>query len=139
MDLYLPITLPLIVLVLVFLIVKALFRSKTVTDVVSIIGPVDSGKTAMFFRYVTGQFVPTQTSMTINEETCPIGSFIANPTKKHFKQVNLLDFPGHERLRSSLAAILPRSRSIVFVVDGSTIERTAKKSSSSVLRYFVQH
>ncbi|KAL0222011.1 hypothetical protein RCL1_001865 [Eukaryota sp. TZLM3-RCL] len=122
------IVLPILLAVAIFFIVKSLIASKRTTDVIALLGAVDAGKTALFFRYASKTFVPTQSSMVMNEETLPITDFTTLVTKKHRKEVVLVDFPGHERLRAALPSILVRSIGLVFLIDGESFNDTYSKA-----------
>ncbi|KAL0205236.1 hypothetical protein P9112_000543 [Eukaryota sp. TZLM1-RC] len=129
------VTVPAFVFLIILLIFRGLLRSRRVADVISLIGPVDSGKTALFYHYKTGDLIKTHTSMVQNEATFDTNTFIPKLTRKHRKSIALLDFPGHERLRGALSTVLRRSIAIVFMIDGPNIEQT--KSQTGRLLYEV--
>ncbi|PRQ73976.1 hypothetical protein AAT19DRAFT_15543 [Rhodotorula toruloides] len=103
---------------------------------VVLVGPLASGKTALFSRLVYGSAQQTHTSMRENEavvkakwgfgedefakkgekEEAEKPAAIALPTPLH-----LVDLPGHPRLRTrSLAQYLPAADGLVFTIDGVT-------------------
>ncbi|BGP30244.1 hypothetical protein JCM10296v2_001996 [Rhodotorula toruloides] len=103
---------------------------------VVLVGPLASGKTALFSRLVYGSAQQTHTSMRENEavvkarwgfgedavvekgekEEVEEPDAVALPTPLH-----LVDLPGHPRLRTrSLAQYLPAADGLVFTIDGVT-------------------
>ena len=86
-----------------------------VGDSVLLLGCLRAGKTALFHRMLHGDAVKTVTSMAAAERTIAFGSGESAAT------VNVIDFPGHRRLRGGLAAVLRRAKAIVFVVDSATV------------------
>ena len=78
-------------------------------DTVALLGLPGSGKTALFFRLVTGSDVGTQTSMQPNEAPVTIGASGSAKT--------LVDYPGHYKLRHAAQAVIHRSCGIVFCID----------------------
>ena len=61
-----------------------------------IVGPSDGGKTALFSQLVHGRCVDTYTSMV---ENCDVKSISSDDGSKSPKTVQLVDLPGHDRLR----------------------------------------
>jgi len=77
--------------------------------VVLILGPSGSGKTALFHRLLSGVFRDTVSSLKQNRELVTIES----------SQIDLIDYPGHSRLRAGLIPLLPKASKIYFLVDPS--------------------
>eukprot|EP01060_Flectonema_neradi_P010561 TRINITY_DN17638_c1_g1_i5.p1 TRINITY_DN17638_c1_g1~~TRINITY_DN17638_c1_g1_i5.p1 ORF type:complete len:190 (+),score=23.83 TRINITY_DN17638_c1_g1_i5:222-791(+) len=77
-------------------------------------GLPDSGKTALYFRLLFDITPETHTSMKPNTHSlqCTKGT----------KQ--LIDYPGHLRLRSSISEYFSDAAIIVYVVDSVSLERT---------------
>jgi signal recognition particle receptor subunit beta len=100
-----------ILLTILVFVAKTIFSDGIAADIprntVLIVGEMDSGKTALFFRIrdSSNTIRPTVTSM--KENTCQIGS------------ATLLDFPGHGSLRHRLSAFFSATRAVIFVVDSS--------------------
>lgn len=86
-------------------------KKSTKKDLVLLIGPSGSGKTVLGYRLQDGKTVPTVTSMKPHE-------LKVSTSLNGSKNVTVIDFPGHPRLRSHLASeYLARAKKIVFVVD----------------------
>lgn len=83
-----------------------------------IYGPMAAGKTALFYYLKDGIHVETHTSMKENVAALPLGA--------GGKNVTLVDFPGHERLRPRLETLIAgrRLHSVTFLVDSSNVERS---------------
>jgi len=85
-------------------------------DAVLILGPMDAGKTVLFYQLKQGLFRDTHTSMIEN-----IASFI--PTQlsefKKLPEYQYIDLPGHGNLRWKVASFLPRARGLIYVIDSS--------------------
>ena len=80
---------------------------RAVQNTVVLAGPSGSGKTALFYRLTTNKFRETVSSLKPNK-----APFLASSVSS-----NLIDYPGHGRLRSGLFPILHQARCIVFVID----------------------
>jgi len=90
--------------------------------VVLICGPVDSGKTALFFTLSNGKFQSTQTSMEENVDTFHIHSKILNDAQKqHLSkfQFEFVDFPGRTH-GGKMNKYLKRTQGVVFLIDASS-------------------
>ena len=82
---------------------------------VLICGISDSGKTTLFSQLVSGKLVQTYTSMTHNKMTFPV---------ENKASVELVDVPGHERLRGQVLDTFSSStRALVFMVDSNTVSK----------------
>jgi len=83
-------------------------------DAVFLVGPCDSGKTAVMFQLRDGdtgdKLRPTHSSMTFNEDTFAVAGVGGKP-------VRIIDFPGHSRLRPQLFDMIEDCASLVFVID----------------------
>ncbi|KAF8321562.1 P-loop containing nucleoside triphosphate hydrolase protein [Clavulina sp. PMI_390] len=127
-----------LVVALASILLVTLFRSRTPGKVKSgnsilLLGPSDSGKTAILTRLTYGQFLPTHTSLQTNQTVfTPEGAS---------KPYNLADIPGHPRIRAQFTEALDGAKGIVFVVDSSTIARngaTVAEHLHSVLHAITQ-
>ena len=93
-------------------------RKKTFGRDVPICGPCYAGKTTLLSQLLIGKQVETYTSMvhtniTINLEDKP--------------SINLVDIPGHERIRGSIVDQFSSSaRAILYVVDSNTVAKQVK-------------
>ncbi|CAM9154417.1 unnamed protein product [Phaeothamnion confervicola] len=79
-----------------------------------VVGPCNSGKTALCYRLAHGGLPETVTSMKPQEYPCPVPFGADRP-------VTIVDFPGHERLRGGLRAELRRAAAVVFLIDGADV------------------
>jgi signal recognition particle receptor subunit beta len=101
------------ILVILFLIKK---RKAKRTDVV-LAGLCDAGKTLLYSLILNGSEVETFTSLKENFGFLTLQTGV----------VRLVDLPGHERLRLRLLDTYKSStKSIVYVVDSSTIQKEIK-------------
>jgi len=80
---------------------------------VLLVGPLDSGKTALFTNMAYEQHLLSHTSLQPN-----IGLF-----QQDSKMIRLIDIPGHPRLRSRFKEHLQTIHGVVFTVDANTIAR----------------
>ncbi|EJU05332.1 P-loop containing nucleoside triphosphate hydrolase protein [Dacryopinax primogenitus] len=80
---------------------------------VLLVGPLESGKTALFANMVYEQHLPSHTSLQPN-----IG--LLQQDKKTFR---LIDIPGHPRIRSRFREHLATVDGLVFTVDANTVAR----------------
>ena len=85
-------------------------RSKKTRQVV-LVGLTGSGKTKLFYNLVTHQLVSTVTSQSRNECLLKLGD----------RFVNLIDMPGHPRVRTEVMNAVRTADDILFVVDSSTV------------------
>jgi signal recognition particle receptor subunit beta len=85
---------------------------------VLICGPCDSGKTTLLSQLVVGKPVETYTSMVHNTFTWEVEGKI---------NLNLVDVPGHERIRGSIVDQFSGSaRGIVYMVDSNTVSKQVR-------------
>ena len=90
-------------------------ESKLMIADVLICGVCDSGKTTLLSQLISGKVVQTYTSMTHNKMTFPV----ENKTS-----VELVDVPGHERVRGQVIETFSGSaRAVIFMVDSNTISK----------------
>jgi signal recognition particle receptor subunit beta len=81
--------------------------SKSTKNTCLLLGIPNSGKTALFFRLKDDQVKSTHTSMKENEATFALNG----------KELNLVDVPGHPRVRVRYQHYIPVTGCIVFLVD----------------------
>ena len=82
---------------------------------VLICGVCDSGKTTLLSQLISGKVVQTYTSMTHNKMTFPV---------ENKDSVELVDVPGHERVRGQILDTFSGStRALVFMVDSNTVSK----------------
>ena len=90
---------------------------------VYIVGALASGKTKLFYHLVLHENLATITSMAENKTTLQVGK----------KFINLIDLPGHPRIRTQVLNSIKDARAIIFVIDSETI--LAKISDIANLLY----
>ena len=82
---------------------------------VLICGICDSGKTTLLSQLISGKAVQTYTSMTHNKMTFPV---------ENKDSVELVDVPGHERVRAQILDTFSGSaRALIFMVDSNTVSK----------------
>lgn len=102
-------------LVTVLILLYLYTRRRRLGRDVLICGISDSGKTTLFSQLVSGKLVQTYTSMTHNKMTFPV---------ENKASVELVDVPGHERLRGQVLDTFSSStRALVFMVDSNTVSK----------------
>ncbi|KAI9206724.1 signal recognition particle receptor beta subunit-domain-containing protein [Polychytrium aggregatum] len=87
-------------------------------NTVAILGLCDSGKTSLYTYLQYGKLVATQTSMVENE-----GPFKLESNKGLEVPLNLVDVPGHEKLRFKYSEFLPITKAVLFVIDSTTVHQ----------------
>jgi len=102
-------------LVTVLLIFYLINRRRRYGRDVLICGVCDSGKTTLLSQLISGKVVQTYTSMTHNKMTFPV---------ENKDSVELVDVPGHERVRGQILDTFSGStRALVFMVDSNTVSK----------------
>lgn len=109
-----------LVLVAVTLLYVLLGGSGKAPPAVLLLGPCGGGKTLLFHRLTEGAVVESVTSMAASEGRVALAGGGGRA---------VVDFPGHPRLRQSLAAALERSVGVVFCFDASDAAATAKAAA----------
>ncbi|KAG1756615.1 signal recognition particle receptor beta subunit-domain-containing protein [Suillus paluster] len=89
---------------------KARFRGNALL----LVGPQDSGKTAIISTLAYNQTLPSHTSLQVNTSLVPLSPARFLP---------VVDIPGHPRIRDQFQEHLVNARAVAFVVDASTISR----------------
>ncbi|KAF7967204.1 hypothetical protein HWV62_35119 [Athelia sp. TMB] len=79
-----------------------------------LVGPPDSGKTAILSTLVYKQTLPTHTSLQSNSSVVEL-----TPSKT----LRIVDVPGHPRVRDQFQEYLSDAKAVAFVVDTSTVSR----------------
>eukprot|EP01088_Endostelium_zonatum_P012224 TRINITY_DN26410_c0_g1_i1.p1 TRINITY_DN26410_c0_g1~~TRINITY_DN26410_c0_g1_i1.p1 ORF type:complete len:233 (-),score=56.45 TRINITY_DN26410_c0_g1_i1:21-719(-) len=89
-------------------------------DLILFLGPSGSGKTLMIYRLKTGKLVDTVISSQVTE----LNSITLHSDKSQNinRTLNIVDFPGHNRLRGQLKSYLERAKAIVFVLDSENFD-----------------
>ncbi|KAF6763842.1 signal recognition particle receptor beta subunit-domain-containing protein [Ephemerocybe angulata] len=103
-----------LLLVLAF-IVLGRKKSKSRGNALLLVGPMDSGKTAIFSRLAYAQTLPTHTSLQANASDISL-----TPSKT----IRIIDIPGHPRIRNQFTDHLSSAKAIAFVVDSNSVSRT---------------
>ncbi|CAO3669533.1 unnamed protein product [Umbelopsis ramanniana] len=119
----------LVVLVLAIIAIGLIFivQKKANNNTYLILGATDAGKTAIFTRLRYNKKSPTITSMKENEATIQLVDDDGAAITK--QAIQLVDVPGHERLRFRYADFMPIARGIIFVVDSTTVGRSARTTA----------
>ena len=91
-------------------------------DLILLVGPCGSGKTSLFYLWKNGKVPDTVTSQVPNR------GFVVKGVKEE-----VVDCPGHARLRNSVFELVPRAKKIVFLVDESCV----KEAADSLFQIFV--
>jgi len=92
---------------------------------VLLLGPVGSGKTALYLRYRFGRTPPTVTSMVPNSAAVAISDEQGGAKRTVF----LIDTPGSGRLRGHLFGELAGAAALVCVIDGTALAAHAKEAA----------
>ncbi|KAL6068631.1 Signal recognition particle receptor subunit beta [Balamuthia mandrillaris] len=122
---------PALILLLLLILFFTLFAGKSkARNTILLLGPSGSGKTALFFRLKEGKVVETHTSMKENDS-----SFALHSDKKG-RPVHVIDFPGHQRLRSQLHTFLPLAKGIVFLTDATEFKSEVSKAARYLFDLF---
>ncbi len=102
-----------IILVTLFLLVKTRKGSKGLSDVTLLMGPSGSGKTSLFYSWALKgtKDIKTVTSQSINR-----GMFLDKC------DTEVIDCPGHPRLKIMGLKFVPRAKNIVYLIDGNDPE-----------------
>ncbi|KAL4067898.1 signal recognition particle receptor beta subunit-domain-containing protein [Scleroderma yunnanense] len=89
-------------------------RSTSRGNSLLLVGPPDSGKTAIFSTLSYNQTLPSHMSLQTNSTVVALSGS---------KILRVVDVPGHPRIRDQFRDHLGVAKAIVFVVDASTISR----------------
>ncbi|ETO18950.1 hypothetical protein RFI_18293 [Reticulomyxa filosa] len=118
-----------IVALIIVVITVVLLRNKSGTVITSVKatvllhGPIDSGKTLLFYTLLNGKLQPTQTSMEENVEVMKIHPQILhdsdNESLSKYK-FELIDFPGHSSQETKLNQFIPRVTAVILLLDPSS-------------------
>ncbi|KAG2224784.1 hypothetical protein INT45_005308 [Circinella minor] len=102
-----------IVLLILSVLIGFVLKRKSSKTTILLLGATDAGKTQLYTQLRFEKKTSTVTSMKENE----------GPVTLKNKTYELVDIPGHERVRFHYIDYLPVTRSIVFVVDSTTVAR----------------
>ncbi|KIY72117.1 P-loop containing nucleoside triphosphate hydrolase protein, partial [Cylindrobasidium torrendii FP15055 ss-10] len=81
---------------------------------VLLVGAADAGKTSIFSKLAYDNPLPSHTSLQTN-----VSTFLLEGEKR----IQIVDTPGHPRIRDQFRDHLEDARVVVFVVDSSTVSR----------------
>lgn len=96
-------------------------RSRSRGRGILFVGLTDAGKTLLFSRLSSGKHVMTHTSIKENKNLYKVKG------RKSGKTLDLIDLPGHERVRSRFVEqYKSQTRGILFVVDSVNFPREAR-------------
>ncbi|TFK42300.1 signal recognition particle receptor beta subunit-domain-containing protein [Crucibulum laeve] len=90
-------------------------KSSSKGNALLLVGPPDAGKTSILFSLVYRQTLPTHTSMQTNTSVLTLG--------EEKRTIQIVDVPGHPRIRDQFNEHMADARAIAFVVDASTVSR----------------
>jgi len=100
------------IILLTTIFIWIIVRSKRSGDTILLLGLSDAGKTLLYSLLVARKFMSTQTSIKENK-----GRY-SSERKKSGKSWNLIDLPGHERVRAKyLYKHKDNARGVVFLID----------------------
>lgn len=99
---------------------SALQKRRTRGQLALLLGQCGAGKTSIFFRLRDGEEVQTVSSLKPLKDT-----FQLRPQEdaETFGPIEVVDYPGHQRLRGKVAEILKDARCILYVVDSEDKQR----------------
>lgn len=99
-------------------------RKKKGTSIL-LAGPVNAGKTTLFYQLKDGEKPGVVASMQENTAVCSVNG----------KQVRILDVPGHHSFRNKLESSLREAAGVVFLIDA--VEITPHKVEAAEMLYEV--
>ncbi|EGN93292.1 hypothetical protein SERLA73DRAFT_189849 [Serpula lacrymans var. lacrymans S7.3] len=91
-------------------------RSRSAGNSLLLVGPPDSGKTAILSTLAYQRTLPSYTSLQTNAAVITLPGSSA-------KALRVVDIPGHPRIRGQFREYLSDARALAFVVDASTVSR----------------
>ncbi|KAI9304664.1 signal recognition particle receptor beta subunit-domain-containing protein [Cunninghamella echinulata] len=106
----------LVVAIIAVIVALSLVKKQQKGNTLLILGIPDAGKTSLFTLLRYGKLASTVTSMKENEGKVAIEN----------KSFDLVDMPGHERVRYRYLDFLPVSYKIIFVLDSTTLHRQVR-------------
>jgi|LauGreDrversion4_2_1035121.scaffolds.fasta_scaffold13648_4 signal recognition particle receptor subunit beta len=109
---------------LLFLYRIVYIKSKTRLDLVLLLGPCGTGKTSLFYLWKNRKVPDTVTSQVISR------GFVL---KEKGVDEEVVDCPGHARLRNVAYELIPRAKKIVYFADPSN----AKEAAEHLFQMFV--
>ncbi|VEL12598.1 unnamed protein product [Protopolystoma xenopodis] len=123
----LPVLSSILLCLLTVILIYLLKRHKK-TDVI-LLGICESGKTTIFYKLVHNSHAMTFTSL--KENKGPYGSDVSIPyLLKQKMKLNIVDIPGHEKLRYEFFDRHKSSlKALIFVVDSNTISYDLKDTA----------
>eukprot|EP00913_Durusdinium_trenchii_P001522 g1409.t1 len=77
------------------------------------LGQCGAGKTATFFRLRDGEEVQTVSSLQLSRDKFPIKA--GENADQNLPSVEVVDFPGHLRMRGKASDMLPEARCIIYL------------------------
>jgi len=93
---------------------QRMIRRKTRKRSVLLLGPCGAGKTVLIFQLCHGEIPQTVTSMKEN--------VMVYNDEELKKPVEMIDFPGHERLRSNLLSRVEETSAIIVLLDSNNMK-----------------
>jgi len=124
----LPYIISLFVLILSLLILFLWRKTKTARTDVLLLGPSESGKTYLFSQLLFSEDKETFTSISVN-------TGIYNGEQG---QINFVDIPGNERLRSKfLDQYKYLAKGVVYVIDSVTLQRDVRDVAATCIQFWL--
>ncbi|KAI8377774.1 uncharacterized protein BYT42DRAFT_571637 [Radiomyces spectabilis] len=105
-----------IILVLGIAVALSFLKKKQTKNTILLLGTSHAGKTALYTLMRFNKRSPTVTSMKENQGSITLDN----------KTFDLVDMPGHERVRYQYADFLPVTRAVVYVVDSTSVSRNIR-------------
>ena len=91
---------------------------KKIRDKLVLLGPVNSGKTALFNTLLTGQFRETVSSTEVNRTADPMPLYTSTKGENDEpKTLMIEDVPGHYNFRYQMNQALDSARTVIVLVD----------------------
>jgi len=122
-----PMQIRLLTIVLIFIILvlaywiasRVLFGRGGRGDSIVLVGPINAGKTRLFYELFDGSYRSTVSSMAVNTARFVPTQLITGKRVAY----RYVDFPGHLSLRPRFKEYLPSARALIFMVDGADDEQ----------------
>eukprot|EP00386_Alphamonas_edax_P005356 GDKI01017199.1.p1 GENE.GDKI01017199.1~~GDKI01017199.1.p1 ORF type:complete len:271 (-),score=86.03 GDKI01017199.1:23-835(-) len=103
---------------------------KRLGNSVLLLGPCDAGKTALFFLWRNGSLIETVSSLKANTDTIDLLNRGDKSTP-----IEVIDYPGHGRLKDGAMQSLEKARCIVYLVDAAN-RQSLKTAAESLYDIF---
>jgi signal recognition particle receptor subunit beta len=99
-----------------------------------LVGPCEGGKTCFAHRLAYNEFPTTCTSMRLTETEFVLDHDLKEKLKAEGgKKVNIVDIPGHPRVREEWKEYIESASHVLFVVDATTLKKQVHEVCSFLL------